>query len=115
MTETVTYCKAYEVKDLRRYPKWKEDVSNLQTETDDDGKEIARSELADDDVLFLHANYVVTDGIVKDEHIVFDDVTDEWKAFCSSELAFEIPEYETIEIITAEEPSADEAAAGADG
>jgi hypothetical protein len=51
----------------------------------------------------LQENYVVTDGIFKDENIIFDDVTDEWKEFCTKELEFEIPEYEPIEIPEAEE------------
>jgi hypothetical protein len=30
----------------------------------------------------------VTDGIFIDQHIIFDNVTDEWKEFCKNVLAF---------------------------
>jgi len=31
----------------------------------------------------MQENYVVTDGIFKDENIIFDNVTPEWKDFCT--------------------------------
>jgi hypothetical protein len=34
-------------------------------------------------------NFVVTDGIFIDEHIIFDKVTDEWKEFCKGTLMFD--------------------------
>ncbi len=105
MAEMGKYCKAYQAKDFRKYSNWKEDVANLHKETEyKDGQEveIPREELLDDDVLYLQENYVVTDGIMKDENIIFDDVTDEWKKYCHEDLEFEIPEYEPIEIKPAE-------------
>ena len=39
----------------------------------------------------LHFHCIVTDGLFIDQNIVFDDVTDEWKAFCQKVLEFEIP------------------------
>ena len=74
----------------------------MRKDTDDDGKEIVRTTLEDDDVLYLHDSYVVTDDIYKDENVIFDKVTDEWKAFCTESLQFEIPDYEPIEIIEPE-------------
>ena len=110
MAEMGKYCKAYLAKDLRQYPNWKENLQNLRPETDDDGEEKEpRTELGDDDILYLQENYVVTDGIFKDEHIIFDDVTDEWKAFCTESLEFEIPVYEPIEFSSGE-ASGEEAA-----
>ena len=67
--------------------------------------------LDDDSILYLQENHVVTDGIFKDQNIIFDNVTDEWKAFCHGPLAFEIPNYEPINIPTA--PTAETAPAGA--
>jgi hypothetical protein len=101
MSETMPYCKAYLAKDLRAYSGWSEDVSALRPETEEvDGeeKELVREELQDDDILYVHDNYVVTDGIFRDEHVVFADVTDEWKRYCHEQLAFEVPDYEPIEI-----------------
>lgn len=44
--------------------------------------------LADSDYLFLQENYVVTDGIFKDQHVIFDAVTPEWISFCNTTLDF---------------------------
>jgi len=108
MAEMGKYCKAYYAKDFRKFSGWKENLDNLRQEETDDGKEAEkRTELKDDDILYLQENYIVTDGIFKDENIIFDDATDEWKKFCTEELEFEIPEYEPIEIKTAEGSDAD--------
>lgn len=96
MAEMGNYCKAYHVSDFRKFRGWNENVSNLRGEKKYvDGKEIyePKTSLAEDDILYLQENYVVTHGIFKDEHIVFDEVTDEWKAFCHKDLKFEIPDY----------------------
>lgn len=111
MAEMGNYCKAYLAKQFREYDDWKEDTSDLRTETREvDGKEeeVQREEIGDDDILYLQESYVVTDGIFKDENVVFDDVTDAWKSFCHDTLDFEIPEYEVPEVPT-------ETAEGSDG
>jgi hypothetical protein len=104
MAEMGKYCKAYYAKDFRALPGWQENLDNLRPETDDDGRETGapRTELKDDDILYLQENYTVTDGIFIDEHILFDDVTDEWKQACHEQLSFEIPVYEPIEIRAAD-------------
>ncbi|HVT18926.1 MAG TPA: hypothetical protein VHQ90_22415 [Thermoanaerobaculia bacterium] len=101
------YCKAYLAKDLRQYPGWSENKANVRKEKKEvDGKEIeVDRELDDESILYIQENYVVTDDIFKDEHIIFDNVTDEWKQFCHETLHFEIPVYEPIEIPRAEEPA----------
>jgi hypothetical protein len=89
------YCKAYHVRQLREFPGWQPDLRNLAPEiTTVDGQEIERPReaLTDEDVLFLQESYVVTDGIFLDERIVFDAVTPEWKRFCDTTLAFELPD-----------------------
>ncbi len=116
MAEMGKYCKAYLAKDFRKYPKWTENLENLRKETEfKDGEEveIPRDTLDDEDILYLQETYVVTDGIMLDEYVMFDDVTDEWKEFCHKDLEFEIPVYEPIEIKPAEE--ADEASGGDEG
>lgn len=98
MAEMGKYCKAYYAERFRAYQGWKENLSNLRKETKEvDGKEVEveRTALADRDILYLHDNYVVTDGIFKDENVIFDAVDDDWKTFCKKDLEFEIPVYES--------------------
>lgn len=106
MAEMGKYCKAYLAENFRKYSGWSQNLDNLRQEEAEDGKETEkRTELKDDDILYLQETYVVTDGIFLDENIIFDDVTDEWKAFCTDTLQFEIPVYETIEIEATEASS----------
>ncbi len=110
MAEMGKYCKAYYAKDFRAFDGWEENLDNLRPDTQEEqGKEIEvpRTELKDDDILYLQENYFVTDGIFKDENIIFDKVTDLWKKACHEQLGFEIPVYEPIEIKTAEEEEPD--------
>ncbi len=110
MAEMGKYCKAYLAKDFRQFRGWTENLENLRPEErEENGEEteVRRTELKDDDILYLQENNVVTDGIFIDENIIFDDLTDEWKVFCKDVLQFEVPEYEPIEI---SEPVAQEAA-----
>jgi hypothetical protein len=111
MAEMGKYCKGYLAKELRQYPGWSENAANVRKEKKEvDGKEIeVDGQLTDDSVLYLQENYIVTHDIFKDQHIIFDNVTDEWKSFCHETLNFEIPVYEPIEIKAAEP-----AAAGSD-
>lgn len=109
------YCKAYLAKQFREYPAWSEKKENVRKEKKEvDGKEVdVDRQLDDESILYLQENYVVTDGIFKDENIIFDQVTDDWKQYCHEKLAFEIPVYEPIHIPHAGEST--EAAAGSTG
>ncbi len=116
----IGHCKAFYVKDFRALPGWEENLDNLGPEIrqERDGDvEVPRTGLDDDDYLFLHESYVVTDGIYADEHVIFDKVTDEWKAACQAQLpgGFEIPVYEPIEIRAAEDAGEDDAGGEAGG
>lgn len=93
------YCKAYPIQQLRQFNKWTENQENTRKETQEiDGKEVEQNRvLTDDDFLYLQENYVVTDGIYKDENIIFNTVNPEWKDFCTHTLLFEIPNYESVE------------------
>src|SRR6476659_638072 len=109
MAEMGKYCKAYLAKQFREYPGCTENAANVRKEKKEVGgkeDEVERT-LDDDSILYLQENYIVTDGIFKDQNIIFDNVTDEWKEFCHSTLAFEIPNYEPINIPTAESAPAD--------
>ena len=70
------YCTAYHLGDLRRYPSWSSEVQDLN----------------DDDVVFLHQDYTVTKSIWAGEDVIFNNVTDQWKAFCNTQLQFSIPD-----------------------
>lgn len=90
------YCKAYSIKKLREFSGWTEAAENARKEKKQEagGKEVqVTRELTDADYLYLQENYVVTDGIFKDESIIFDKVTPEWIAYCQEVLKFEIPSY----------------------
>ncbi|TFI53947.1 hypothetical protein BLD44_013135 [Mastigocladus laminosus UU774] len=96
------YCKAYSLKKLREFSQWTECTENTRKEKKEvSGNEVEiNRELTDDDFLYVQENYVVTDGVFKDENIVFDNITPEWKDFCHKTLAFEIPVYEPVQVST---------------
>ena len=70
------YCTAYYLGDLRRYPGWTSDAQDLK----------------DDVVVFLHHDYTVTKSMWPGEDVLFNDVTEQWKEFCTHELRFAIPD-----------------------
>lgn len=94
MAEMGRYCKAYLVSDLNKYSGWDPDLDNLrQPEPEKPDEEVEkRTQLEDDDILYMQEDLTVTDGIFKDEHVVFTDDSDEWKKFCEETLEFAIPE-----------------------
>src|SRR4051812_22035756 len=65
------YCKAYVMPRFREFNGWSEKRENVRGETKRvDGKEEEfQRELTDEDYLFLQDNFVVTDGIFKDQNI----------------------------------------------
>lgn len=97
MAQNSAYCKAYLASNFRAFPGWSEKTKSLRKgKKMEHGKEVEfdRTEIEGDDVLYLHDSYIVTDGIFKDENIVFDALTDEWKSFCHEHLRFSIPDYQ---------------------
>jgi hypothetical protein len=92
------YCKAYPIPRFREYQGWSEKAENVRKEKKVvDGKEVeVARQLTEKDHLYLQENYVVTDGIFIDEHIIFDNVTPEWIEFCKNTLRFEVPVYEPV-------------------
>jgi hypothetical protein len=84
MTELGKYCKAYPVGRLREYRDWRERREQMRTRewVGEDGS------LSDDAYFFVQENLVVTDGIAKNEHVIFETVTPEWRAFCVETLGF---------------------------
>lgn len=87
------YCKAYSLKKLREFSHWTERAENTRKENKEvNVKEVEVNRvLTDDDFLYLQENYVVTDGVFKDENIIFDKITPQWQEFCQNTLLFKIP------------------------
>jgi ankyrin repeat protein len=88
------YCKAYYLKDLRAYPGWQEQKINWEDGRYDDPDEDRppKARLDDDDVVFLHHDYTVTELVGRNENVLFNDVTDAWKIFCHETLGFRVPD-----------------------
>jgi hypothetical protein len=90
MKRTGQYCKAYQVGRLRQFAGWTENTQNLKPATGENGTDGEPNRiLGDDDFLYLQENYVATESIFVDEHVVFDNVTPEWQEFCRRELSFD--------------------------
>lgn len=82
------YCKSYKLARLRQFPCWNERTENarrIRIEVGGETVEVAR-ELTDDDYVYLHGDFTVTDGIFIDENIIFCDITPEWIEFCREVL-----------------------------
>jgi hypothetical protein len=90
------YCRAYHLRDMRKYNKWKENTQNARKEKNEiDGQEIEGIRtLTDDSIVYLQENYFVTDDVYKEQNILFDDVTPKWKEYCETKLEFKIPDFE---------------------
>lgn len=86
-----SYCKAYPADRLRAFPGWTEDAPPLRLQLPANEEPVAArtSEL---EYFYLHSDYAVRAGIFLDRDIVFSQVTPEWKAFCSAELGFRVPD-----------------------
>lgn len=85
-SETRPYCKAYYVKDLRRFAAWAESRANWKTGAGE------ATVFSDDDIVFLHQDFTVTQSMFHNENVVMGTVTPQWKAFCTSELGFKVPD-----------------------
>jgi len=90
----VNYCRAYPIGKLRQFQGWREANSPGIGATPavpavnprpSDGK---GSEM----IVFLHADYVVTEGPFRSTATIFGEVTKDWKRFCEEYLGFEVPD-----------------------
>lgn len=94
MAKMGRYCSGFLVSDLRKFPGFQPNLAGLRPA---DGGAAERRDLADDDVLFLHEDLVVTDGHWRDQNVVFESADEAWRTFCSAELGFAVlPEVAAI-------------------
>lgn len=102
-----SYCKAYPAERFRAFSGWVERVPPLTVTIEPPSAQPGEGPEADTNATatecatevsyyYLQENYSVTAGIFLDEDIAFDDVTEDWKDFCTRELKFEIPVYEPL-------------------
>ena len=87
MAKMGKYCKAYMLPSFREFSGWSETAENARKENG------SPRQLTDSDFLYLQENYTVTDGILIDENVIFNNVTPDWITFCKSVLKFAVPEY----------------------
>lgn len=87
-SETRPYCKAYYLRDLRRFAGWSESRINWKS----GAEEPAAAGFADDDVVFLHRDLTVTHSMFHNENVIMGTVTPQWQAFCATELGFKVPD-----------------------
>ena len=83
------YCTAYHLGDLRRYSAWSENKFASEDKSAENGGTQAPG---DDEVVFLHQDYTVTKSMWAGEDVIFDNVTDQWKEFCVTQLHFSVPD-----------------------
>lgn len=89
-SSTRNYAKAYLLGELRRFSGWREEqVNRRQPAAEENGRS---SELTDNDVVFLHQDFTVTELIWPGENVIFNHDTPEWREFCTQELQFKVPD-----------------------
>ena len=94
MVSKVSYCKGYPIGQLRRFDGWREAKSpggalgSTSSMVESEGSYAT----ARDGIVFLHSDYVVTEGPFRTTETIFSEVTNDWKRFCSEHLRFEVPE-----------------------
>jgi uncharacterized protein len=87
------YCKAYLLKDLRRFSGWSESKINWKEKKVDEnpaGAEAEQTSFTEEDVVFIHQDYTVTQSMWHDENVLFNRVSPEWKEFCTTSLNFKV-------------------------
>jgi hypothetical protein len=89
------YCKAYHLRDLRQFSDWFESRINWKEKADNGvgvNAEGEQKEFSDDDVIFIHQDFTVTQSMWHNENVIFDQVTPHWKEFCTYTLSFKVPD-----------------------
>ena len=85
---SIDYARAYLLGELRKFSDWREEESKT-IPADENGNS---HELSDDDVVFLHEDFTVTQLIWPGENVIFNQSTPAWIDFCTQELQFKVPD-----------------------
>lgn len=94
----VKYCKPDLINKLHKFNQWSEEKpENTKKEIDGQKVEVNRN-LTDDNFLYLQENYIVPDGILANENIIFAHVTCECQEFCNKTIEFEVSVYEPVNV-----------------
>lgn len=99
-SETRPYCKAYQLKNLRRFSGWSEGKTNWK-ESDDAAN--GGESFSDEDIVFVHQDLTVTQSMFHNENVIMGNVTPEWTAFCTDDLGFKVPD--DFDLMPSKEPS----------
>lgn len=85
------YCKAYYLKDLRRFTSWSEARINWKKGgSDQNGDD--QDPFTEDKVVFIHQDFTVTESVWHDENVIFNQIDSGWQEFCANDLAFRVPD-----------------------
>jgi len=99
------YCKAYQVKDLRKYSGWSEKRINWKkAEESITGDSLPQPDelFPDEKIIYVHQDFTVTESIWHDTNIIFNQVDSAWMEFCAATLKFKAPD--DLDLIVANEP-----------
>jgi len=90
-----SYCKAYYLRDLRRWPEWQQRSTLPSSATQ------SSTDVPDETVVFIHQDFTVTQSMWHEEEVLMAQVTESWRRFCENELAFFVPD--DIDVIESEQ------------
>jgi hypothetical protein len=87
------YCKAYYLKDLRRFPEWSESHINWQGDAAKNAAESSEvQDFSDHDIVFIHQDLTVTQSMWHNENVLLNQITPAWEEFCTTVLHFQVPD-----------------------
>lgn len=110
------YCKAYPLSKLRQYAGWSENTINWQENGNNNGANGSSNDhvFNDEDIVFLHQDYTVTQSMWHNENVIFNQVTPEWKEFCTDTLQFKVLDDLDLIVSTKSEKAVASGAAASD-
>ncbi|HKQ03816.1 MAG TPA: ankyrin repeat domain-containing protein [Blastocatellia bacterium] len=73
------YARAYHLRDLKQFPGWSEIAAGSSEGS------------SDEQVVFVHQDFRVTESIWPDEKVIIDQASDSWREFCAQVLGFQVP------------------------
>jgi ankyrin repeat protein len=87
------YCKAYYLRDLRKYREWNEVRINWKERGNHNGDSNGspNDPFPDKKVVFIHQDFTVTESAWHNENVIFNQANSSWKEFCTTTLKFKVP------------------------